>query len=464
MISSEANSGNQTVLENGRQIFGKRNGVSIITIERHGRLHRFRISACGVSALFSLLAVFLVGYFSATAYLILRDDLIGMVHVRNARQMHEYEDRIAELRANLDSVTSRQLLGQKAIEAKVTALFERQDMLGGRYWEIGKLIEKVNAHGLTVSSIPANATASTRKPELGDTTVRAGSLAKTAAATMAETGSFRLRGSNDPVGIASIASALPLPVQSGGFAMAESSSDNGNLPDISDSADMQRVLSAVGERLEQVDEKQRHLVESLHRAATAKSATITSTLSSLGIELPDDLEATGGPLLPPEQDRDFDSAAMALDQSLVMLDKAIDKLSKVPVRRPVPGNAVSSSFGNRIDPFVGTIAMHSGIDFRAEAGTPVRASATGTIVEAGYKGGYGFMVEIRHRSGLTSRYAHLSRILVKQGQAVEKNKLIGRVGTTGRSTGPHLHFEIRRNGKAVNPAKFLMAGRKLARM
>ncbi len=102
--------------------------------------------------------------------------------------------------------------------------------------------------------------------------------------------------------------------------------------------------------------------------------------------------------------------------------------------------------------------MHSGIDFRAEQGSPVRSTAPGRVVGAEYSGGYGNMVEIDHGNGITTRYAHLSAILVSEGQQVAQGTVVGRVGSTGRSTGPHLHYETRIEGDAVDPQRFLRAG------
>ncbi len=125
---------------------------------------------------------------------------------------------------------------------------------------------------------------------------------------------------------------------------------------------------------------------------------------------------------------------------------------------------MTSAFGTRTDPFLKRAALHSGIDFKASTGTPILATAYGTIVEAGRNGGYGKMVEIDHGSGITTRYAHMSRVTVSVGEQVEKGTIIGKAGSTGRSTGPHLHYEVRRNGDAVNPAKFLKTGRQLAKL
>ena len=106
--------------------------------------------------------------------------------------------------------------------------------------------------------------------------------------------------------------------------------------------------------------------------------------------------------------------------------------------------------------------MHSGIDFRGATGEPVFAAASGRIVHAGPLGGYGLLVEVDHGNGLSSRYAHLSRIEVREGDLVGVGQRVGRIGSTGRSTGPHLHYETRINGEAVDPMRFLRAGLRLA--
>jgi murein DD-endopeptidase MepM/ murein hydrolase activator NlpD len=102
--------------------------------------------------------------------------------------------------------------------------------------------------------------------------------------------------------------------------------------------------------------------------------------------------------------------------------------------------------------------MHTGIDFRGEYGEPIHATASGTVTSAGWSGGYGQMVEIDHGNGFATRYGHLSEIDVKVGQSIRIGQVVGRLGSTGRSTGPHLHYETRVDGEAVNPEKFLKAG------
>jgi murein DD-endopeptidase MepM/ murein hydrolase activator NlpD len=128
-----------------------------------------------------------------------------------------------------------------------------------------------------------------------------------------------------------------------------------------------------------------------------------------------------------------------------------------PVRRAeqVALPRLSSGFGHRSDPIHGARAMHSGIDIPGAAGTPVQASAAGIVRFAGSAGGYGQMVELDHGNGLRTRYGHLSRLLVRPGASVAQGETIALMGSTGRSTGSHLHFEVRAGGRAVNPLSYL---------
>ncbi|MEM9755514.1 MAG: DUF5930 domain-containing protein [Pseudomonadota bacterium] len=130
-----------------------------------------------------------------------------------------------------------------------------------------------------------------------------------------------------------------------------------------------------------------------------------------------------------------------------------------PFTMPVDGSfRYTSGFGPRRDPFTGATRMHQGVDFAGRSGTPIIAAADGVVVFAGRQSGYGNMVEIRHAFGMVTRYAHLSRIRVSEGERVSRGELIGDMGNTGRSTGTHLHYEVRVDGDPVNPMTFIRAG------
>jgi murein DD-endopeptidase MepM/ murein hydrolase activator NlpD len=140
-------------------------------------------------------------------------------------------------------------------------------------------------------------------------------------------------------------------------------------------------------------------------------------------------------------------------EGLLVTDSANRKF--LPTLSPIEEGWFSSNFGWRIDPFSGQKSFHEGIDFPSEVGTGIVAAASGKVIFADVHPAYGKMIEIDHGNGLVSRYAHCSSLLVKEGDLVVRGQKVGRVGTTGRSTGPHLHFEVRLNGVPQNPARFL---------
>lgn len=170
----------------------------------------------------------------------------------------------------------------------------------------------------------------------------------------------------------------------------------------------------------------------------------------------DELQATLADL-----DRVTDQRAdlMAVVESRLLEQKIRNMM--VPTQQPVTDGSLGSIFGWRIDPFTGGMALHTGLDFQAEPGTPILAAAGGVVVTQEYHPGYGNMVEIDHGKDLVTRYAHASKVYVKKGDLVKRGQKIAAVGNTGRSTGAHLHFEVRVQGVAQNPQKFLAAGRDL---
>jgi murein DD-endopeptidase MepM/ murein hydrolase activator NlpD len=154
-------------------------------------------------------------------------------------------------------------------------------------------------------------------------------------------------------------------------------------------------------------------------------------------------------------DRRHDQLGML--EALLVQDSA--KKQFLPTGIPVENVGHSSNFGWRIDPFSGEKSFHEGIDFIAETGTTIVAAASGKVIYAGEHPGYGKMVDIDHGNGLVSRYGHASKLLVKEGDLVMRGQKIAEIGSTGHSTGPHLHFEVRLNGVAQNPERFLQAAR-----
>jgi murein DD-endopeptidase MepM/ murein hydrolase activator NlpD len=182
-------------------------------------------------------------------------------------------------------------------------------------------------------------------------------------------------------------------------------------------------------------------------------------------------DAKGGPLIRPdnltelEMQRALTELAQQIEvrsQTLAILDDRLfdERIRKqlLPTSTPVEADVRASGFGWRTDPFTGQTAMHEGVDFMAEPGTPILAAGAGIVAKVERHPEYGNMVEIDHGDGLITRYAHASQVFVKPGELVKSSQRIAAVGSTGRSTGPHLHFEVRLKGVAQNPSRFLAQG------
>ncbi len=177
----------------------------------------------------------------------------------------------------------------------------------------------------------------------------------------------------------------------------------------------------------------------------------------------------GGPFVPLFRDlapsgagdatTNLESMSFQLGSQLRRLDQIHGVLKAIPLTAPIDTYALMSNFGARVDPFTGQAAMHYGLDMSAPMRTPVMSTAPGTVVVAGWKSRYGRMVEIDHGNGLRTRYGHLYKINVRRGQKVDFREVVGLLGSSGRSTGPHVHYEVLVNGEPTDPNKFLRAGK-----
>ena len=217
--------------------------------------------------------------------------------------------------------------------------------------------------------------------------------------------------------------------------------------------------------LDRVEHRQALAVSQMQDRYENRARAIRSVMAQLGLKAHASPPASGGPFVPVKsasEDQAFGRALLRVNLARADANALSTTLLKVPLRKPVAGDIDESSpFGVRLDPFVHEAAMHTGIDFRGDTGDPIRATAAGTVTIAGSSGGYGKMVEIDHGYGLVTRYGQLSEIDVAVGDTVRAGGIVGKLGSTGRSTGPHLHSEERVKGEAVDPQKFLHAGERL---
>jgi murein DD-endopeptidase MepM/ murein hydrolase activator NlpD len=216
--------------------------------------------------------------------------------------------------------------------------------------------------------------------------------------------------------------------------------------------------------LARIEAGQLALVDRLTRYADQRSNAASEAIRHLGLNpaaMAAPRAAEGGPLikLVTASDGSVDPRFRRMGQSLARMDALESGLASIPQVSPAHVAYVSSSYGYRSDPFTGGAAFHAGLDFPGPMGSPIYAAAKGRVTFVGQKSGYGNCVEVTHGNGLMTRYGHLSGFRARVGQDVEAGALIAAMGSTGRSTGPHLHFEVRVNDRPVNPRPFLEAAR-----
>jgi murein DD-endopeptidase MepM/ murein hydrolase activator NlpD len=176
---------------------------------------------------------------------------------------------------------------------------------------------------------------------------------------------------------------------------------------------------------------------------------INGKMKKRGINTKLAFENTGGPI-----EKDEENIALLSEYYNELLANVEKKISSIPLGKPHHGQ-ITSRYGYRANPFTRRgREMHSGIDFKGRMGDPIRATADGVVTFSGYEGQYGYVVKVKHKHGYETRYAHLVRTQVKKGQRVDAGAVVGLLGNTGRSTGPHLHYEILKDNKKINPEKY----------
>jgi murein DD-endopeptidase MepM/ murein hydrolase activator NlpD len=367
--------------------------------------------------------VILAGWSATTAtYFAFSDDVLKGLIARQAEQQYAYEDRIAELRAQIDRTTSRQLLDQEQFEQKLNDLLRRQTALESRATALSGISDPT-----TTGSLRSSAGTNDANPK------------------------------PSPIGDSLL---TPHPLDRG-TALEPDRAPTTRKP--GKEADIGTKLGRIEASLDRVDRREAAMLAQLQARYEGKARKMQSVLAQLGLKLnAKPPPGIGGPFVPvalPSESQSFERALTRVNIARAYADKLSATLVSVPVREPVTGEIdFSSPFGVRIDPFLHVPAMHTGIDFRGSYGEPAHATAAGTVTSAGWSGGYGQMVEIDHGNGLATRYGHLSEIDVRVGQSIRIGQVVGRIGSTGRSTGPHLHYETRVDGEAVDPQKFLKAG------
>lgn len=401
---------------------------------------------------------------SGAAYMALREPH-GDIIASSSDQIAFYEGKLKNLSVQLEEAQSRSLMAKTALEGKINDLLSRQAQVEARQSIVATL---------TDAALPVRDGRSIRvQNKTNETNIQA--TQPSPVADMPKSVS----------GFAAVpAAARPMPLLEGdkpGKLDADASRSIGpqgaleplepprqqvaGFGAMDGDVSPFKTLESSAAKIELAEHEQIKQLDALSSATDKTIAVQKLALNNAGLSL-DRLVAgkagQGGPFVPMKVNPDgtaFERAVFRAQSLIAEASKLKKVMPYVPLRRPLASGAeITSGFGGRVDPFNGQMAMHTGLDFRLEYGAPVHPTASGTVISAGPDGGYGNAIDVDHGNGLVTRYGHLSAILVKEGDVVTPLTTIGRLGSTGRSTGPHLHYEVRVNDEPVNPLRFLKAG------
>lgn len=379
-----------------------------------------------------LACAFLLTWSAATtSYILFHDDALRLLASRAHSQAETYQRKIATLEADLEAERSRLAVEQRRSATTIEQLRQRQIAIEARQGLLSELM---------------NAAPEAPRPKPGERSSMLGA----------------------PAGPRPISDTVIL----GATDLREARIETGAAPNAfaaRQAGGVSRELAALGGELDRLERQQADALDILEETLERRDRRIRTVLADLGVAAPVRTggapiqAAAGGPFVPVGPTGDaFDQQGLRARTMLADLAQLKARLDTVPLRRPISGAIeTTSGFGVRVDPFLGKAAFHTGIDFRGDTGDAARATAGGIVTIAGRDGGYGLMVEVDHGNGLATRYAHLSTISVSVGDKVAAGGVVGRVGSTGRSTGPHLHYETRIKGEPVDPQRFLRAAVRL---
>jgi murein DD-endopeptidase MepM/ murein hydrolase activator NlpD len=387
-------------------------------------------------------------------YILSKDDLAARMIARETSRQYAYEDRIAALRADIDRYASKALLDQDGVESRVDELATRQAELESRQSLVSALADMLQTNGIA----PANKLPLRPRVAKPEEAIRASGVTSFAPI---------MPGKPMPA-----PEQAPLPIRPSS-AEASGGWQSGQAPQPEPPAKrVEATLARLDDAMARTSDAQLAALKDMDDKLAETQAKLKTALADTGLNIdrfaaPATVEGgTGGPFVPVKIDASagpFGATINDIQPRLAALIRIKGVISQMPLARPMGGDHdFTSNFGYRTDPFTRGLAMHTGVDFRAEPGSPIIATAPGKVVAAEYNGGYGNMVEVEHANGMSTRYAHMSAISVSVGQNVKAGSVLGKVGSTGRSTGPHLHYETRINEEPVDPTRFLKAGAKLA--
>ena len=443
-----------------------------IYIRSEGRVQFFTFGPTLQATLSGLALIFLGWVAFATVNVIFKDRIIASKDHRYQQMQWTYENRVADLQQSYDELNGALVAAEDRFKAKADELETKQNTVAhllGRKQAVDAIIEGIRG--------PKGETAAAQSDSDSIPVAHgAGSSSDVDTDGAAPTGGSQLGIMPQPpapalrTGRPTHASLLDEAVSRFAatfFRAAQPAADHPlpNQPAL-------RVLAAETDRIAHMSGAETSLLQGVDREVSTRIADLQTILRRVGVDSngleQQANEGVGGPYIPIQAmhidgiaDNAFTAAYVGASAHEKELDALFSALNHVPLTTPVHGAQfeITSDFGARVDPFTRRLAFHPGLDFGGPWGATVASTAPGTVVWAGMRGGYGNMVEIDHGYGFRTRYGHLSAILVRVGAKVAKGTPVGKLGSTGRSTGPHVHYEVWLADVVKDPSKFIEAGR-----
>lgn len=450
-----------------------------IYIRSDGRVQFFTFGPSLQATLAGLTLLFLGWVAFSTVNVIFKDRIIAAKDHRYQQMQSAYENRVADLQLSYDELNGALISAEDKFKATADELQNKQNTIQkflDRKHQVDALVASPGYALPPQGSVPAAADSTA-----GDSL----DVSPTAA------------GGDDDMGGSTTLQAMPQPVQPqprtakpanhaslldvGGmmgritgilFGQRQQKQQSGT--ETFSRHPALRVLAEQTERVRRIGMAETQLMMQAEYQVAEGTGTVRRVIHSAGLD-PDQfmqryetVHGIGGPDVPMNavkldgiSDAQFQNAYFKASAVLNQMDELLGAMRHVPLTVPVsgPGFERTSGFGGRIDPFTGRLSFHPGVDFAGPWGSTVRATAPGRVVWAGPQGGYGNLVEIDHGLGIHTRYGHLSSVLVRVGDTVAKGGPVGKLGSTGRSTGPHVHYEVSYDGALKNPSNFIEAGR-----
>jgi murein DD-endopeptidase MepM/ murein hydrolase activator NlpD len=449
-----------------------------IYIRSDGRVQFFTFGPSLQATLAGLTLIFLGWVAFATVNVIFKDRIIAATDHRYQQMQSAYENRVADLQLSYDELNGALVAAEDRFKATADGLAAKQNAISG-------FLAKQNEANAAVGGIRSNAQ---RQPLVYgnnaplDTTSSEGAPPPEAEITAEDAGSSALPMMSEMPAPQPRTGQAPAPQQgfiSRALDRMRSFFGGASTPQprrVSAAYAGHPALKALAEqtaRIAALDSSDTMLMARTETTLRQGVSNLRAVIRASGLH-PDQFprrvaaSAVGGPDIPLDNvrlegisDPEFTQAYLRASTVLAELEDLITAVSHVPLAMPVSDAQFdrSSGFGVRMDPFTGRYAFHPGVDFAGPYGAKVAVTASGIVTSAGYRGAYGNMVEVDHGFGLRTRYGHLSRITVRPGMRLPKGAEVGRVGSTGRSTGSHVHYEVLYDNKVRNPNSFIEAGR-----